>query len=76
MLDIGFLEQIFLDLAFASRVENFFLDLGVDGQLHADLQRDLLLLAVAGCDSNCSNSPRPCGGRLSEAQLRRVLRRP
>jgi hypothetical protein len=56
MLDIGFLEQIFFDLALAGRVEDLFLDLGVDGQLHADLQRDLLLLAAAGRDSNCSNS--------------------
>ena len=47
MFDIGFLEQILVDLAFAGRIENLFLDLGVDRQLEADLLRELPLAAVA-----------------------------
>ena len=47
MLDIGFLQQIFLDLALARRIEDLFLDRRVDGQFHADFLGDLLLLAVA-----------------------------
>ena len=47
MLDIGFLQQVLLDLAFAGRIEDLFLDLRVDGELEADLPRQLLLAAVA-----------------------------
>ena len=47
MLDIAFLEHVLVDLALAGRVENLFLDLGVDGELEADLLRQLLLAAVA-----------------------------
>ena len=47
VLDIGFLEQILLDLAFAGRIENLFLDLGVDRKLEADLRAQLLLAALA-----------------------------
>ena len=47
MLDIGFLEQVLVDLAFAGRIENLLLDLGVDRQFKADLLGQLLLAAIA-----------------------------
>ena len=56
MLDIAFLEQVLVDRAFARRIENLFLDLGVDGELEADLLRQLLLAAVALRFSNSLNS--------------------
>ena len=50
VLDIGFLELVLVDLALAGRVEDLLLDLGVDGELQADLLGELLLAAVAlGC---------------------------
>ncbi len=47
MLDEALLEQILFDLALASRVENLFLDRGVNRQFHADLPRQFLFAAVA-----------------------------
>jgi hypothetical protein len=47
MFDIAFLQQVLIDLAFAGRIENLFLDLRVDGQLETDLLGELLLAAVA-----------------------------
>ena len=47
MLDIGFLEQVLLDLPVAGGIENLFLDHRVDGELEADLPRELLLAALA-----------------------------
>ena len=56
MLDIGLLEQILLDLAVARRVEDLFLDLGVDPELQADLLGELLLLPSPLAFSNFANS--------------------
>ncbi len=47
MLDIGFLEQILIDLALAGRVKNLFLDLGVDRQIQADLLGQRPLAAIS-----------------------------
>src|SRR3954447_14534824 len=44
---MGFLEQVLVDLAVASRVKNFFLDLGMDRKLEADPLRKLLLASFA-----------------------------
>ena len=47
MLDIGFLEQVLVDLAFARRIENLFFDLGVDRKLETDLFGELALALIA-----------------------------
>ena len=47
MLDIAFLELVLLDRAFACRIEDRLFDIGMDGQLEADLVRQLLLASVA-----------------------------
>src|SRR5215213_4452957 len=47
MLDVAFLEQLFLDLALARRIENLLLDRGMDRKLEANLRRKALLAPVA-----------------------------
>ena len=58
VLDISFLEQVLFDLALAGRIEDFFLDLGMDAELRADLRSQLLLaagirLATAVAEAGC-----------------------
>ncbi len=47
MLDIGFVQQVFLDLALAGRVEDFLFNRGMHHQLGADLFGQGLLHRVA-----------------------------
>ncbi len=57
MLDIGFVERVVLDLAATGRIEDFFLDRGVDLELGADLRaRASVLRLSALAFSNVSNS--------------------
>ena len=47
MFDVAFLQQVFLNLSFAGRIEDLLFDLRVYGQLQANLLGELLLAAVA-----------------------------